>query len=164
MDGSILSLDGRGTLHSTRLYTMRHLVEKWWAVQSIRWARTGLDSLSFSQLARKLSVSFLPPDVKPWESPPQTLVDAGRRWAMVDDGWVHGTFVFPWASVLRSSPKTTMWFPLLFPADSSSSWEEASFPTISSGQTWNEAWDAASFPWRDDSLSKLSSRDHQSST
>ena len=153
MDGSILRLDELGTVRPTRLYTMRRLVERWWSVQTLRWARTGLDSLSSSQLARKMSVSFLPPDVEPWESPPRSLVDVGRRWAMVDDGWVHGTFVFPWASVLRSSPKAMMWFPLLFPVDSSSSWEEALFPDISSGQTWSEAWDTTSFLWRDDSLS-----------
>ena len=152
-NGTILSLDEPGSRdRSVSRYTKRIVVEKWWTTQTLRWASAGLDYLTASQLAHTMSRTFLPVGVTSWEVPPRNLIEAGRRWAMVDDGCVPGTFVSPWASVLRSNPHFTDSFRSLFTFGASSSWLEGIFDETFVIDNWSRTWDADSLSWHDDSL------------
>ena len=151
-NGTILSLDEPGSRdRSVSRYTKRIVVEKWWTAQTLRWASAGLDYLTASQLAHTMSRTFLPVGVTSWEAPPRNLIEAGRRWAMVDDGCVPDTFVSPWASVLRPNPHFIGSFRSLFTFGESSSWLEGLFDETFVRDNWSRTWDATSLSWHDDS-------------
>ena len=83
-------------------YIRQANVERWWVRQTLRWADSGLDYLTEEQLACAMSLAF---DEIRWSTLPEAIFQAGRRWAMVAEGCVQGTYVFPWASVLRLNPE-----------------------------------------------------------
>lgn len=86
-------------------YMKTDLAEKWWVNHTIRWAITGPDRLTHEQLALTMSRVFLPTGDTPWDTPPPNLVAVGQIYAMVCNGFAPGTFVSPWASVLKSHPQ-----------------------------------------------------------
>lgn len=107
--GELLNLDGR---HSpNRRYMRQVTAERWWVKQTLRWAELGLNYLTPEQLAGAMSLSFGEPR---WGELPQNLLAVGRQWAMVDDGCVPGTYVSPWASVLRANPHFLTSFRTIF--------------------------------------------------
>lgn len=95
-------------------YMKTDLAEKWWVNHTIRWAITGLDRLTHEQLALTMSRVFLPTGDTPWDTPPPNLVAVGQIYAMVSDGFKQGTFVSPWASVLKSHPQFVKQFRTTF--------------------------------------------------
>ena len=149
---TILSLDEHGSRATFDCrYTKKLVAEKWWVDQTLRWTVAGLDYLTAPQLAHTISRTFLPFGGTSWEAPPRNLLEAGRRWAMVDDGCVSGTFVSPWASVLRSNPQFMMQFRSLFTFGPSSSWLEGLFDDTFARDNWNRTLDTTLFSWHDDS-------------
>ena len=102
-------------------------VEKWWVNKVLRWAATGLDYLFPDQIARSMSLAFLPYDEQRWQTPPTSLLEVGQQWAMIADGCVPGTFVSPWASVLRANPHFVEAFRANFVSKNSVSWTEELF-------------------------------------
>lgn len=77
-------------------------VEKWWVSQTLRWANSGPEYMTAAQLAGAMSFAF---DGCRWSIPPETILQAGRHWAIVAEGCISGTYVFPWASALRANPQ-----------------------------------------------------------
>ena len=92
-------------------YLGTQVVKRWWIDSTIRWARTDVDYVTSVQMARAMSSAF---DKRLWEAPPQWLLDIGREWAMVANGCLPSTFVFPWASLLRSNPEFREMFHTIF--------------------------------------------------
>ena len=117
--GEVHSRDAKEGNANYRRYLGRRVVEKWWVDRSIWWAKTGVEFVSPAQLAGSMSLAF---DERRWGIPPKGILDVGRRWAMVADGCVPGTLVFPWTMVLRVNPQFTKSFRSLF----SSSFSELS--------------------------------------
>ena len=103
---TILSIDEQqNDAASSPRYLKTCVVEKWWVHQTVRWAEAGLNYLLAAQLAHSMSSAFLALNERVWDAPPPSLLAVGHRWAMVDTGCVTGTFVFPWASILRFNPE-----------------------------------------------------------
>ena len=92
-------------------YLGTQVVKRWWIDSTIRWARTDVDYVTSVQMARAMSSAF---DKRLWEAPPHWLLDIGREWAMVANGCLPSTFVFPWASLLRSNPEFREMFHTIF--------------------------------------------------
>ena len=95
-----LSLDN-GEISASQAYLAKRSVGKWWFESMPRWACRGLDCVNAEQLARTISFTF---DDKPWRGVDEALLRHGRTLAMVADGCVAETYVFPWALFLRSHP------------------------------------------------------------
>lgn len=102
-------------------------VEKWWVDRTLRWSAAQLDYLFPDQIARSMSLSFLLPDDEQWQSPPTSLLEVGKQWAMVADGCFPGTFVSPWASVLIANPHLIGQFQATFVSKTSDSWTKELF-------------------------------------
>lgn len=83
-------------------YIRKINVEMWWVRQTLRWVNFGIDYLTERQLSLTMSLAF---DECRWSTPPEAILQVGYRWAMVSEGCVPGTYVFPWASVLRTNPQ-----------------------------------------------------------
>ena len=116
-DDVLLNIDSPSAESISEIrYIRKFNVERWWARQTLRWAEYGLDCLTSAQMAGAMSLAF---DERLWDTPSQSMVEVGRRWAMVDEGSIPGTYVFPWVSILRSNPQFTRTFRTIFdPADS----------------------------------------------
>lgn len=135
-NGELLNLDGR---HSpNRRYMRQVTAERWWVKQTLRWAELGLNYLTPEQLAGAMSLTFGEPR---WAEPPQSLLAVGRQWAMVDDGCVPGTYVSPWASVLRANPHLKKRFCIIFNFGVSPyGWADEVRLQEKWGQTWNAVY------------------------
>lgn len=115
-NGELLALDPfPNEITSGRRFITMTEVEKWWVRHTLRWAVTGLNYLTESQLAGAMALAF---SDRRWEAPPPALLRTGRRWAMVNQGSLPGTYVFPWASVLRANPQVEATFRSIFDARS----------------------------------------------
>ena len=82
-------------------YLSADAVRRWWINSTLRWAVTDLTHATSQQLAGALSVAFAN---QRWQTPPPTLVDAGRQLSFVTEGCIPGTFVFPWVSFFQCLP------------------------------------------------------------
>ena len=82
-----------------------------------------IDFVTPDQLAHAMSLAF---DDFQWKTPPPTLLELGREWAMVADGCAPGTFVFPWVSLLRFYPQCTQLFRRSFASGLPCSWLDMS--------------------------------------
>ena len=82
-----------------------------------------IDFVTPDQLANAMSLAF---DDCQWKTPPPTLLELGREWAMVADGCAPGTFVFPWVSLLRFYPQCTQLFRRSFASGLPCSWLDMS--------------------------------------
>ena len=108
---SIFALDGRQCGASFgSCYLGKEPVERWWVASTLRWGKAGVVCLESSALARAMGLAF---DTRQWAIPPGSLLAVGRRWGMVDDGYVNDTFVFPWATVIHYNPQCQTIFRLL---------------------------------------------------
>ena len=99
--------DGNNTTTLPPHYLSVEVVRKWWTDSTLRWARTDITHVTSDQLAGAMSIAF---DTHRWETPPTSLLNEGRRRAMVADGCIPGTFVFPWVSLLQYMPVLTNLF------------------------------------------------------
>ena len=99
--------DGNNTNTLHPHYLNVEVVRKWWADSTLRWARTDITHVTSGQLAGAMSIAF---DSHRWEIPPASVLNEGRRRAMVADGCIPGTFVFPWVSLFRYMPVLTNLF------------------------------------------------------
>ena len=97
---SIISLD-EPAVPACRYLGKKPAVQ-WWIGSTLRRAKIGVFHLTAGELAREMALGF---DTQHWNTPPSAMLEIGRRWAMVADGYVPGTFVFPWAKIIRSSPR-----------------------------------------------------------
>lgn len=112
--GEVNQTDSQNGATFQSRYLGCRVAEQWWVGRMVRWATAGADCVTPAQLAGSMSLAF---DNRRWLVPPPDLMAVGRRWAMVADGCVTGTFVFPWASVLRSNPQFMEPFRSLFSSD-----------------------------------------------
>ena len=99
--------DDINTTNLQRHYLSVEVVRKWWTDSTLRWARTDITHVTSDQLAGAMSIAF---DNHRWETPPTSLLNEGRRRAMVADGCIPGTFVFPWVSLFQHMPILTNLF------------------------------------------------------
>ncbi len=101
-EGTLLRLDGIYD-HPTRYsrYLGVGLAKRWWVYSILRWAKLEVNHVTSAQLARAMALAF---DDMIWIRPPRSLLDVGKDWAMVADGSVPSTFVFPWVSLLSTVP------------------------------------------------------------
>ena len=136
--GELLNLDGRHA--PTRRYMRKVAAEKWWVNHTLRWAELGLNYLTPEQLAGAMSLAFGEPR---WDEPPQNLLAVGRQWAMVDDGCVPGTYVSPWASVLRTHPHFVECFRIIFDFGASPYGYDTSLEETYLREDWKLVWDTA---------------------
>lgn len=97
---SIIALDEQA-IPACR-YLGKKPVAQWWISSTLRRAKRGVFHLTTGELAREMALGF---DTQQWNTPPNAMLEVGRQWAMVDDGYLPGTFVFPWAKVIRNSPR-----------------------------------------------------------
>lgn len=74
-------------------------IEKWWFELTIVLAEQGIDSMTPAQLAQAMSnaLSISEPGV-----PEPSVLAIGRDWAVVANGALTNTFVFPWAHAIRT--------------------------------------------------------------
>ena len=112
--GEVRSCEDQESAYSSVHYLGVRVAEKWWVDRMLRWATANVEYASHSQLAGSMALAF---NCSGWEAPPPDMLAVGRRWAMVADGCVPGTFVFPWATVLRVNPQFIEPFRLLFCSD-----------------------------------------------
>ena len=112
--GEVRSCEVEESPYSSVHYLGVRVAEKWWVNRTLRWATAEVEYASHSQLARAMALAF---NFRGWEAPPPDMLAVGRRWAMVADGCVPGTLVFPWATVLRVNPLFAEPFRLLFSSD-----------------------------------------------
>ena len=105
-EGTLLRLDGIYD-HPTRYsrYLGVGVAKRWWACSTLRWAKLEVDHVTSAQLARAMALAF---DDMIWIRPPGSLLGAGKDWAMVADGSVPSTFVFPWVSLLKAVPQSRL--------------------------------------------------------
>lgn len=134
-NGELLSLDGRNAPNCR--YMQEAAAEKWWVNHTLRWAKMGMNYLTAEQLAGTMSLTF---DERRWDTPPRNLLAAGRRWSMVDDGCVPGTYVSPWASVLRANPHFIKPFHALFDFDAPSYRRGISIEESFLQENWLRIW------------------------
>ena len=73
--------------------------ESWWFRQTLKFLEDDVECLSADQLARVMAEEF---GTSTWDAPRLGWVEAGRKWAMIADGCVAGTFVFPWVTAIRT--------------------------------------------------------------
>ena len=99
--------DGNNTTTLHPHYLNVEVVRKWWTDSTLRWAQTDITHVTSAQLAGAMSIAF---DSHRWETPPTSVLNEGRRRAMVADGCIPGTFVFPWVSLLQYMPVLTNLF------------------------------------------------------
>ena len=101
--GGLLNLDSASSTDPNNERYIRQInVERWWVRQTLRWADSRLNYLTEGQLASAISLAF---SECRWSTPPEAVLQTGRRWAIVAEGCVPGTYVFPWASALRANPQ-----------------------------------------------------------
>ena len=112
--GEVRSCEDQESTYSSVHYLGVRVAEKWWVNRTLIWATANVEYASHSQLASSMALAF---NCRGWEAPPPDMLAVGRRWAMVADGCVPGTLVFPWATVLRVNPLFTEPFRLLFSSD-----------------------------------------------
>ena len=99
---TIIRLNERHTAAGIRhCYLGMHSAKKWWEKHTIHLANIGVFCLTQTQLANAMSLAF---DTHKWNVAPANLMDVGRRWAMVSDGYAADSFVFPWAMLLNTNP------------------------------------------------------------
>ena len=135
----ILNLDSPHAKATSNSRYIRNLeVERWWVRQTIRWAESGLNYLTIGQLAGTMSLAF---DDRRWATPPRAILETGRRWAMVDDGSVPGTYISPWATVLRSNPQLEKIFLSIFDSQSEASQIKGHFDETYRQDQWQRTWD-----------------------
>ena len=112
--GEVHSCEDKEGTYSGVHYLGARVAEKWWVSRTLRWAAAQVEYVSHAQLARAMASAF---NCRRWKAPPPDMLDVGRRWAMVADGCIPDTFVFPWATVLRVNPLFTEPFRSLFSSD-----------------------------------------------
>ncbi len=112
--GEVHSCEVEESTYSSVHYLGVRVAEKWWVNRTLRWATANVEYASHTQLASSMAIAF---NCRRWEAPPPDMLAVGRRWAMVTDGCVPGTLVFPWATVLRVNPLFAEPFRLLFSSD-----------------------------------------------
>ena len=104
-------------------YLGKRVAIDWWIRSTLRWANADFDYVKSPQLARAMALAF---DSCRWNVPPAGLLDVGLEYAMVANGCTPGTFVFPWASLLRSDPRFTKVFHDIFTDRFPTSWRDKS--------------------------------------
>lgn len=97
----IVRLDTSEDTSLPHRYLGVHVARRWWIASTLRWAETDIECVTAAQLAAVMSVAF---DKRRWSTPPASLLSIGRELALVADGALPETFVFPWATLLRSNP------------------------------------------------------------
>ena len=112
--GEVRSCEVEESAYSSVQYLGVRVAERWWVNRTLMWATAEVEYASHSQLASSMAIAF---NCRGWEAPPPDMLAVGRRWAMVADGCVPGTLVFPWATVLRVNPLFAEPFRLLFSSD-----------------------------------------------
>ena len=137
-EGELLNL-GRVAAEpaSDSLYIRKLEIERWWVRQTLRWSGSRVNYLTASQLAGAMSLAFGGPR---WATPPQAVLEVGRRWAVVDDGSLPGTYVSPWASILRVNPQFTKTFCSIFDPESPEHHLKNQFDEIYQQDKWERAW------------------------
>ena len=112
-EGTLLRLDGIYD-HPTRYsrYLGVGLAKRWWVYSTLRWAKLEVNHVTSAQLARAMALAF---DDMIWIRPPRSLLDVGKDWAMVADGSVPSTFVFPWVYLLSTVPHNGLFHQALNP-------------------------------------------------
>ena len=138
-NGDLLNLDSpsRKPVADSR-YILKLRVEKWWVRQTLRWAESAQDYLTESQLANAMAVAF---DDRRWEFPPSSFLEVGRRWAMVDDGSVSGTYVSPWAYLIRTHPQFEGLFRSVFDCRSEAFYLKNQLEETYRQEQWENTWD-----------------------
>ena len=136
---TLLPLDEEGHLR----YLSLRAVEYWWVAHTLRIARGKLDYVHPAQLALSLSLSFLSANEPQWHTPPASVLDVGRKWAMVAEGCVPNTFVFPWASLLGSNWHLVEMFSATFAAEGSDSWARLLVNDSKVEENWRRMGDDA---------------------
>ena len=107
---------------SDRNYLGKRVVEEWWVDQTVRWAKSGLDYLTPTQLAQSMALAF---DDRQWDTSPSEILTIGRKWHMLADGCVPGTLVSPWATILSSDTAVApREFRAIFPSGTPALWLE----------------------------------------
>ncbi len=125
---------------------LRHLttrvVENWWVAHTLRIASGELDYVRSAQLARSMSLSFLAVTEPRWLTPPDSVLEIGRRWAMLADGCVPGTYVFPWASLLIANRHLQDMFKETFTLEGSGYWFKLLVDDDKVEENWRRIGDA----------------------
>ncbi len=112
--GEVHSCEEQESTYVSVHYLGVRVAERWWVNRMLRWSTAEVEYTSHSQLASAMALAF---NCSGWKAPPPDMLAVGRRWAMVADGCVPGTLVFPWATVLRVNPQFIEPFRLLFSSD-----------------------------------------------
>ena len=126
-----------------RRYLSSCTVENWWVAHTLRISRGELDYARAVQLASSLSLSFLSVNEPQWQTPPDSVLEIGRKWAMLADGCEPGTFVFPWASLLRANRHLVELFRGTFTSEGSDAWAKPLVDEAKVEENWRRMSDDA---------------------
>ena len=109
--GTVIRLDGADTDDSYTQYLSAVVARNWWTNLTLRLVETNVDYVTSAQLAKSLSLAF--GNGCKWDAPPNSLLDVGREWALIADGCVPDTYVFPWVTLIRWDCRFKSFFPKL---------------------------------------------------
>ena len=137
---TLLALDEGNRLR----YLASRVVESWWVAHTLRIASGELDYVRPAQLARSMSLSFQSVTEPRWSTPPDSVMEIGRRWAMLADGCVPDTYVFPWASLLMANRHLQDMFEETFTIEGSGCWSKLLFDDDNVEENWRRMGEAVS--------------------
>ena len=103
-NGTMIRLDGSyDDEDSYPRYLSLETARRWWVNFTLRLVDTDVDCVTAAQLAKSMSLAL--DNGRIWKAPPNSLLDVGREWALVADGCVPDTYVFPWVTLIRGDPR-----------------------------------------------------------
>ena len=121
-NGSIIPLDSANDEDSYPRYLSTEAARNWWVESTLRWVPTDIDCVTSAQLAKRMSFAL---DIgRTWETPPKSLLNVAREWALVAEGCLPDTFVFPWVTFMRWDNRFRRLFPLFFKSKADISWSD----------------------------------------
>lgn len=105
-------------------YLSKRAAKKWWVKSTLKLASTNVDYVTAAQLATSMSLSL--GIGRRWDNPPKGMLNMGKEWAVVSEGCVPDSYVFPWAMLIRWDPKFRGVFSELFQFNPGDSWSNYS--------------------------------------
>ncbi len=101
-NGTIMRLNGSyDDEDSYPRYLCLETARRWWVNFTLRLVDTDVDYVTSAQLAKSMSLSL--DKGRRWHTPANGLLDVGKEWAIVADGCLPYTYIFPLVTLIRGN-------------------------------------------------------------